>query len=275
MPVMAPHDLKTAFLLMGVLNVTPDSFSDGGLYLDHPAAVAHGRELVGEGAAIVDVGGESTRPGATPVALEEEERRVLPVIEKLAGSLGVPISVDTRKASLARRALDAGAAIVNDVSALADPEMAALLAERGAGTILMHMRGAPETMQDDPRYEDLVGEVAAFLAEAAARAEAAGVAAAAIALDPGFGFGKTRAQNLELVRRLDEIASLGYAVAIGLSRKSTLGQVTGRPPGERLAASVAAAALAVAHGARIVRAHDVRETLDAVRMAGAIAHGAP
>ena len=259
---------------MGVVNVTPDSFSDGGRYFAPSAAIAHARALAAEGAQLIDIGGESTRPGAAPVAPEEEARRVLPVIERLAKSVEVPISVDTRKAAIARAALDRGAAIVNDVSALADPDMAALLAERGAGAVLMHMRGSPETMQEDVRYEDLLGEVARFLAAAAARAEAAGLARDAIALDPGLGFGKSAAQNLEILRRLGEIASLGFPVCVGISRKSTLGKITGRPPGERLAASVAAAALAVARGARIVRAHDVRETVDAMRTAEAIAHPA-
>jgi dihydropteroate synthase len=260
--------------VMGILNVTPDSFSDGGLAFEPAAAIARGERLADEGAAIVDVGGESTRPGARPVPEEEEARRVIPVVAQLARTLAVPISVDTRKAAIARRALDAGAAIVNDVSALADPAMAPLLAERGAGAVLVHMRGAPETMQEDPRYEDVLCEVASFLARAAARAEAAGVAPEAIALDPGLGFGKTAAHNLEILARLDEIASLGHAVVIGISRKRTLGEITGRPPGERLAAGLAAAALAVSRGARVVRAHDVKETRDALAVAHAIGRGA-
>jgi dihydropteroate synthase len=255
--------------VMGIVNVTPDSFSDGGAAFEAPAAIARGEALAEAGADVIDVGGESTRPGAAPVPADEELRRIMPVVEALA-RLPVPISIDTRKAAVARRALEVGAAIVNDVSALGDEEMAPLVARSGAGVVLMHMRGTPADMQADPRYDDLLGEIAGFLAAAAARAEAAGVAPAHVALDPGLGFGKTAAHNLEILARLEEIASLGYPVAIGISRKSTLGAVTGRPPLERLSAGVAAAALAVARGARIVRTHDVRETLDAVRIAEAI-----
>jgi dihydropteroate synthase len=260
--------------VMGIVNVTPDSFSDAGEAFDAAAAIDRARRMVADGARIVDVGGESTRPGAPPVPLDEELRRVIPVIEALA-DLGVPISVDTRKAEVAARALAAGAAIVNDVAGLRDEAMRSAVARAGAGAIVMHMRGTPETMQADPRYDDLLGEVAGWLAERAAAAEAAGVAPDAIALDPGFGFGKTPDHNLELLRRLDELRSLGRPVAIGVSRKSTLGKVTGRPPGERLAAGIAAAAIAVRSGANIVRTHDVRETCDAVAMAAAIEGGAP
>lgn len=281
-PAPAPPTLRHARgtllldrpVVMGVVNVTPDSFSDGGVALGADAAVARGVRLIEDGAAIVDVGGESTRPGATPVALEEELRRVVPVIERLAAR-GAIISIDTRKAAVARRAIAAGAAIVNDVSALGDPDMAGAIADSEAGVILMHMRGTPETMQEDPRYADLLGEVCRFLMGAARRAQAAGIAAGAIALDPGFGFGKTAAHNIELLRRLSEIVSLGHPVAVGLSRKSTLGAITGRPVGERLAASIAAAALAASRGARIVRAHDVRETADALAVAHALAQGLP
>jgi dihydropteroate synthase len=260
-------------VVMGVVNVTPDSFSDGGLAATPEAAIARGRRLAEEGAAIVDVGGESTRPGATPVALEEEARRVLPVVEALA-ALAVPVSIDTRKPQVAALALAAGAAIVNDVGGLSDPRMVEEVARAHAGAVVMHMRGDPATMQDAPRYEDVVSEVAAFLDARAHAAIAAGVAPGAVAVDPGFGFGKTLAHNLALLRRLDEIASLGFPVLVGLSRKSALGALTGRPPGERMPASVAAAALAVARGASIVRAHDVRETVDAIAVAAAVGEGA-
>jgi dihydropteroate synthase len=255
---------------MGIVNVTPDSFSDGGRAFRPADAIALGERLAEEGAAIVDVGGESTRPGARPVPLEEEWRRLEPVLAAL-GRLPIPVSVDTRKAEIARRALGLGAAIVNDVSAFADPDMAPVVARGGAGAILVHMRGTPETMQDDPRYTNLVGEIAAFLDAAARRAMAAGVAHDFIALDPGIGFGKTAAHNLEILRRLPDLASLGFPLVIGISRKSTLGHIVGRPPGERLAAGVAAAAIAVSGGARIVRTHDVRETVDAIAVARAIA----
>jgi dihydropteroate synthase len=213
--------------LMGVVNVTPDSFSDGGLYLDPEAAIAHGRELAAAGAEILDVGGESTRPGAETVPGEEELRRVIPVIQGLLATEGV-ISVDTSKAAVAAAALEAGAGIVNDVTALrGDPEMAALCADRGATVVLMHMRGEPRTMQDDPRYDDVVAEVKAFLAERVETATAAGVAEDRIWLDPGIGFGKTAAHNMELLRRLGELRELGRPLVVGTSRKSFIGKVDG------------------------------------------------
>jgi dihydropteroate synthase len=256
--------------LMGVVNVTPDSFSDGGLYLDPARAIAHGAELVAAGAEILDVGGESTRPGAEPVSLEEELRRVTPVIEGLEGG-GAQISVDTSKAAVAAAALDAGAAIVNDVTALrGDPAMAALCAEREATVVLMHMLGSPRTMQDEPRYEDVVGDVKAFLGERVAAAVAAGIAAERIWLDPGIGFGKTAAHNLELLRRLAELRELGRPLVIGSSRKSFIGKVDGSGSGERLGGTIASSVLAAAEGAEVLRVHDVTEVAQALAVATAI-----
>ena len=256
--------------LMGVVNVTPDSFSDGGLYLDPEAAIAHGRELVAAGAEILDVGGESTRPGAEAVAQDEELRRVIPVIEGLVATED-QVSVDTSKAAVAAAALEAGAAIVNDVTALrGDPEMAALCAERGAGVVLMHMRGKPRTMQDDPRYEDVVDEVKAFLAERLEAAVAAGIAEDDIWLDPGIGFGKTAAHNMELLRRLGELRDLGRPLVIGTSRKSFIGKLDGSAAGERLGGTIASSVLAAAEGAAVLRVHDVAEARQALAVATAI-----
>jgi dihydropteroate synthase len=256
--------------LMGVVNVTPDSFSDGGLYLDAEAAIEHGRELEAAGAGILDVGGESTRPGAEEVALGEELRRVEPVVAGLAGG-GASISVDTSKAAVAASALDAGAEIVNDVTALrGDPEMAALCAERGATVVLMHMLGTPRTMQRDPVYEDVVAEVKAFLAERMEAAVAAGIAEERIWLDPGIGFGKTAEHNLELLRRLAELRELGRPLVIGASRKSFIGRVDGSDAGERLGGTIASSVLAAAEGAEVLRVHDVAEVGQAMAVAGAI-----
>jgi len=256
--------------LMGVVNVTPDSFSDGGLYLDPEAAIAHGRELARAGAEILDVGGESTRPGADPVDAEEELRRVVPVIRGLADA-GCVISVDTAKASVAAAALEAGATIVNDVTALrGDPEMAALCADRGATVVLMHMLGEPRTMQDDPRYDDVVAEVKAFLAERLAAAVAAGIAEQDVWLDPGIGFGKTAAHNMELLRRLGELRELGRPLVIGTSRKSFIGRVDGSGPGERLGGTIASSVLAAAEGAEVLRVHDVAEVGQALAVTAAI-----
>ncbi len=256
--------------LMGVVNVTPDSFSDGGLYFDPEAAIAHGRELAAAGAAILDVGGESTRPGAEVVPEDEELRRVVPVIEGLVATDG-QVSVDTSKAAVAAAALDAGAAIVNDVTALrGDPEMAALCAERGATVVLMHMRGEPRTMQDDPRYDDVVAEVKAFLAERLGAAVAAGIAEEDVWLDPGIGFGKTAAHNLELLRRLGELRELGRPLVIGTSRKSFIGRVDGSAAGERLGGTIASSVLAAAEGAEVLRVHDVAEVRQALAVATAI-----
>jgi dihydropteroate synthase len=256
--------------LMGVVNVTPDSFSDGGLYLDRVAAIAHGEELVRDGAAFLDVGGESTRPGAEPVAEAEELARVVPVVAGLAGE-GAEVSVDTSKAAVAAAALDAGAAIVNDVTALrGDPEMAALCAERGPTVVLMHMAGTPRTMQREPRYDDVVDEVRAFLAERVEAAVAAGVAAERIWVDPGIGFGKTATHNFELLRRLGELRELGHPVVVGTSRKSFIGAGDGSPAAERLGGTIASGLLAAAEGADVLRVHDVAEHAQALAVAAAV-----
>jgi dihydropteroate synthase len=256
--------------LMGVVNVTPDSFSDGGLYLDPEAAIAHGRELAAAGAEVLDVGGESTRPGAEAVPEDEELRRVIPVIQGLVAT-EASISVDTSKAAVAAAALDAGAEIVNDVTALrGDSGMAALCAERGATVVLMHMRGKPRTMQDDPRYEDVVAEVKAFLTERLEAATAAGIAEERVWLDPGIGFGKTAAHNMELLRRLGELRDLGRPLVIGTSRKSFIGKVDGSAAGERLGGTIASSVLAAAEGAEVLRVHDVAEVRQALAVATAI-----
>ncbi|HEX5989860.1 MAG TPA: dihydropteroate synthase [Solirubrobacterales bacterium] len=256
--------------LMGVVNVTPDSFSDGGLYFDPEAAVAHGRELAAAGAEILDVGGESTRPGAEAVPEDEELRRVIPVIRGSAAA-GTRISVDTSKAAVAAAALDAGAEIVNDITALrGDQEMARLCAERQATVVLMHMRGEPRTMQDDPRYGDVVAEVKAFLAGRLEAAVAAGIAEERVWLDPGIGFGKTAAHNMELLRRLGELRELGRPLVIGTSRKSFIGKVDGSAAGERLGGTIASSVLAAAEGAEVLRVHDVAEVRQALAVATAI-----
>jgi dihydropteroate synthase len=257
------------FRVMGVVNVTPDSFSDGGEFLDPAAAIAHGRRLAAEGAEILDIGGESTRPGAEPVDADEELRRVLPVIEAL-GEADAQISIDTTKAEVARQALDAGASIVNDVSAFRfAPELAGLVAEADADCCLMHMLGEPRTMQDDPRYDDVVADVKAFLEERMEFAIAAGVREERIWLDPGIGFGKTVEHNLELLRRLDEIVALGRPVVVGTSRKSFLGKLTGRPEKERLPGTIATNVIALERGARVFRVHDVAESVAALAVAAA------
>jgi dihydropteroate synthase len=256
---------------MGIVNVTPDSFSDGGLFLDAPAAVEHGRRLAAEGAAILDVGGESTRPGAEPVTPEEELRRVLPVIETLAGDGSARVSIDTTKPAVARAALEAGAGLVNDVSAFRlDPAMAALVAESGAGCCLMHMLGEPRTMQDDPRYDDVVSEVKAFLEERLAFAVAEGIPEERVWLDPGIGFGKTVEHNLELLRRLGELVALGRPVVIGTSRKRFLGTLAGgRDEADRLPGTIATNVLALERGASVFRVHDVAQNADALAVAAA------
>jgi len=263
---VAPHPQ-----VMGVLNVTPDSFSDGGRYLDPEAAVAHARALVAEGASVVDIGGESSRPGAEPVDEAEELRRVVPVIEALAGE--VRLSIDTVKPAVARAAVAAGATLVNDVSASAEVALAA--ADGGAGYVVMHRKGTARTMQDDPHYDDVVVEVKSFLAEQAQRARAAGIEE--IWVDPGIGFGKTSAHNLSLLRHLDEIVDLGYPVLVGTSRKAFLGRLLAEsdgasesvPTDDRLAGSLATATWAVAHGAAMIRAHDVRASVQAVKVVAA------
>jgi dihydropteroate synthase len=262
---------------MGIVNVTPDSFSDGGLYLDAERAIAHGRELAAAGAEIVDVGGESTRPGAGEVDAGEELRRVAPVVEALAASAGGAIvSIDTSKAAVAEVALAAGAAIVNDVTALrGDPELAAVCAAGGCEVVLMHMLGTPRTMQADPRYDDVVDDVKAFLAGRIEAAVAAGITEERIWVDPGIGFGKTVAHNLELVRRLGELRDLGRPLVVGTSRKSFIGRLTGREVGERLGGTVATNALVVAAGADVVRVHDAAAARDAIVVTEAILGGRP
>jgi dihydropteroate synthase len=260
-------------VVMGVVNVTPDSFSDGGQWLDRAAAIAHGRDLAGQGAAILDIGGESTRPGAEPVAEQEELRRVIPVLEGLADA-GARRSIDTSKATVAGAALAAGATIVNDVTALrGDAAMAPLLAERGCDVCLMHMLGEPRTMQRDPRYGDVVDDVKAFLAERLEFAVARGIAEERVWLDPGIGFGKNIEHNLQLLRRLDELVALGRPIVIGTSRKSFLGRITGRGPLERVPATIATNVLALAAGARVFRVHDVAEAHDALLVAAATLRG--
>jgi dihydropteroate synthase len=257
--------------VMGVVNVTPDSFSDGGVNFDPGDAAASARRMLAEGAAIVDVGGESTRPGADGVNADAELRRVVPVLEALEGE--VPFSIDTSKAEVARRALELGAELVNDVSALrADPELAAAVAESGAYLCLMHMQGEPRTMQLDPRYDDVVSEVAAFLEERLGVAVAAGIAEERVCLDPGIGFGKTVEHNFELIRRLGELTALGRPVLVGISRKSSLGKLLGDPDATTgsVAASVGAAVAAYERGATILRVHDVREHVEALTAARAV-----
>jgi dihydropteroate synthase len=256
-------------LMMGVVNVTPDSFSDGGLFLDAEAAIDHGLRLRADGADVVDVGGESTRPGAEPVDEAEELRRVVPVVEALAAS-GARVSIDTAKAGVARAALGAGASIVNDVTAFrGSAEMAGLVAESGAGCVLMHMLGEPRTMQRDPRYEDVVSDVRAFLEERLAFAVSEGVPEERVWLDPGIGFGKTLEHNLELLRRLDEIAAIGPPVVIGTSRKSFLGKLTGRSELDRVAGTIATNVMALERGASVFRVHDVAEVRDGLTVAAA------
>ncbi len=268
--------MSPAFRLMGVVNVTPDSFSDGGQFLDPAAAVAHGRELVAQGADILDVGGESTRPGAQPVDVAEELRRVVPVVEGLARECpGTQISIDTMKAAVAEAALAAGASLVNDVSALrADPRMAAVVAASGADCCLMHMLGEPRTMQRDPRYEDVVDDVEAFLGERIRFAVGEGIAVERLLLDPGIGFGKTVEHNLELLRRLDQLCALGPPVVIGTSRKGFLGRIlAGAEAGERLPGTLATNVIAFQRGARVFRVHDVAPVRAALTVAAATLSG--
>jgi dihydropteroate synthase len=256
-------------LVMGVVNVTPDSFFDGGRYADATAAAAHARRLVEEGADVIDIGGESSRPGATRVSGDEELARVRPVLEKLT-DLPVPVSVDTTRPEVMREALELGATMINDITALSAPGAVEVVAGSGAAVCLMHMQGEPGTMQDDPVYGDVVAEVRAFLAGRAAACVAAGITRECIVVDPGFSFGKKTAHNLRLLAHLDAIVALGYPVLVGLSRKSSLGRITGENPADRLPASVAGALLAVQRGAAIVRAHDVAATRDALAVLAAV-----
>jgi len=256
---------------MGILNVTPDSFSDGGAFYSPDAAVARGLELAGQGADLVDIGGESTRPGAQAVPLEEELRRTIPVIERLVRQTSIPLSIDTSKAEVARQALDAGASLINDVTALqGDPGMASVASQARCGVILMHMRGEPRTMQQRPRYADVAAEVAAFLKTAAARARSAGIHASRILIDPGIGFGKTVRHNLRLMRHLDRIVKLGYPVVIGPSRKSFIGKLTGASAQDRLPGTLACLSAADRVGVAVVRVHDAAQARQFLEVARAI-----
>ena len=261
-------DLSTP-RVMGIVNVTPDSFSDGGKFNTTDKAVAHAMELVAQGADILDIGGESTRPGATPVPLEEELNRVIPVIKALV-QVGVPLSIDTYKPEVMRAAIDAGADIVNDVCALREPNALEIVAASKVGVCLMHMQGRPQTMQADPQYQDVVKEVTDFLAARLKASEQAGIARERIVLDPGFGFGKRTSHNLTLLNHLSSLQSLGLPLLIGLSRKSVLGQVVGSAVDERIHASIAASVVSVMRGANIVRVHDVKPTVDALKIVSAV-----
>ncbi len=266
-------DIADKTLVMGIVNVTPDSFFDGGAHFDADSAVAHGMRLIQDGADILDVGGESSRPGAAPVTPGEEQRRVLPVVERLV-PLGVPVSVDTMHAETARRALAAGVVMINDISAFrADPEMAGVAAEAGCACVLMHMQGTPQTMQAAPAYGDVVDDIRAFLAERTEFALSRGVRLENIWLDPGFCFGKTVEQNLLLLRRLDEFLTPGRPLLLGTSNKSTIGAVMDAPPGERTLGTAATVAFAIAKGVHCVRVHDVKTMAGVARMCDAIRHG--
>lgn len=260
--------------VMGVLNVTPDSFSDGGVYFDPDEAIRRGTEMAEQGADLIDVGGESTRPGSDLVAEDEEWRRVGRVVETLVRKVDVPLSIDTMKPAVAEKAIRAGASIVNDVSGMRDPAMVRLVAQERVGVVAMHMLGNPKTMQQDPHYADVVGEVRAFLLDRIRALTAAGVAPESIAVDPGIGFGKSLEHNLSLIRGLDTLAELGHPVVVGVSRKSFIGKVGAGEPGQRLPGSLAAATLAVLHGASVVRVHDVLETVRAMRVVDAVRRSA-
>jgi dihydropteroate synthase len=260
----------SAPVVMGVVNVTPDSFSDGGRYFDAGAAVEHGIRLAEEGAAILDIGGESTRPGAAAVDAEEELRRILPVIERLRAGTAAVISVDTSKPQVMQAAAAAGAGLINDVRALREPGALAAAVSTGCAVCLMHMQGEPRTMQRAPAYGDVVSEIKAFLSDRVQVALAAGLPAGRIAIDPGFGFGKTVEHNLQLLRRLGELAAGDVPLLAGLSRKSLVGKLTGRPEGERVYGSIALAVIAAWNGARIIRAHDVAATIDALNTVAAV-----
>jgi dihydropteroate synthase len=264
-------DCSERTLVMGIVNVTPDSFSDGGRFVDPDAAAAHARRLIEDGADIVDVGGESTRPGSDPVLADEERRRVVPVVERLAETTTVPVSIDTRKAEVAAAALEAGAAIVNDVSAGTDPEMFDVVRERDAAIVLMHMKGDPKTMQEAPHYDDVVGEVHEFLRERIEAAAFAGVDPERIAIDPGIGFGKDLEQNLRLMHRIDALLDLGRPIVVGPSRKRFIGVLLDVPENERVEGTAGAVAWMVARGTHVVRVHDVKQIGRVVRIVDAIA----
>lgn len=266
------YDFSARTHIMGVLNVTPDSFSDGGHYASVDGAVRRALDMVEEGADFIDIGGESTRPGSDPVGTEEEIRRIVPVIERLAAATDVPLSVDTCKAGVARFALAAGAVVVNDITGLHhDDAMAGVIAQASASVVLMHIRGTPRTMQSDPRYEDLIGEVNRYLDEGITRAQAAGIGQ--IIVDPGIGFGKTVGHNLEILRNLSEFRRPGFPLLVGPSRKSFIGTILDLPVGERLEGTAAAVAVAIMNGAHIVRVHDVRAMTRVARVVDAIRHG--
>lgn len=264
-------DLLKQTYIMGILNVTPDSFSDGGQFFDRDVAIRHALDMVEQGADIIDVGGESTRPESEPLSLEEELGRVIPVIEAIITKINVPVSIDTYKSEVARRALEAGAAIVNDISALRfDPAMVKLVAERQVPVILMHMQGEPKTMQENPVYEDVMGEIGEFLRERAEFAIQSGVKRENIIIDPGLGFGKTREHNLEVMRRLPELKKLGFPVLVGPSRKRFIGMTLDLPENDRLEGTAAAVCYAIVQGANIVRVHDVKEMVRVTRMTDAM-----
>ncbi|MEX2116871.1 MAG: dihydropteroate synthase [Bacteroidota bacterium] len=263
------YDLSSRPFVMGILNVTPDSFSDGGRFVSPQDAIRHGIQLARDGADFLDVGGESTRPGSNPVSVEEELRRVIPVISELSRSVGIPISVDTYKSEVAHDALSAGASIVNDVTGLTfDRRMPSVIADHKATAIVMHMKGTPKTMQENPHYDDLLGEVKEFLEKSAGTARAFGIQQ--IIVDPGIGFGKTLSHNLELMKRLPELVSLGHPILVGPSRKSFIGTILDAPPDQRLEGSIAASIICVMKGASIVRVHNVRETVRALKILHAV-----
>ena len=262
-------DLTTP-IVMGIVNVTPDSFSDGGKYSQRDQAIAHALKLAEEGADILDIGGESTRPNATPVGLQEELDRVVPVIESLSKQINIPISIDTYKPQVMQAAINAGASMVNDVRALQVDGALAVVAKSNVGVCLMHMQGLPATMQNNPQYNDIVNDVKAFLAARLQASIDAGVPTSRILLDPGFGFGKTREHNISLIQHLDEFASLGQPILVGLSRKSVLGQMTGNDVDARLYASIAASMIAAQKGAKILRVHDVKATVEVLKVLAAI-----
>ncbi|MGA1979654.1 MAG: dihydropteroate synthase [Sedimentisphaerales bacterium] len=264
-------DFSAGCVVMGVLNVTPDSFSDGGQFFDKDKAIERGEQMAGDGAAILDVGGESTRPGSASVSAEEQIRRVVPVIEALAKKVDVPISIDTANYEVAEAALDAGAAMINDITALSDERMGELAGERGVPVVLMHIQGTPATMQIEPKYKDVVGEVRQFLLERAERAEQFGIDRSKIFIDPGIGFGKTTEHNLELLRNIGKFVTTGYHVCVGASRKSFIGKITGKgKPTERIFGTAATVALCAVAGVSIVRVHDVAEMIDVVEIINAV-----
>ena len=264
-------DFSAGCLVMGVLNVTPDSFSDGGEFFDPDKAVEHGMQMAADGAAIIDIGGESTRPGSDSVSVDQQIQRVVPVIEALSKKTDVPVSIDTYKFEVAKAAVEAGAAIMNDITALSDERMGELAAERQLPVVLMHMQGTPATMQNEPKYDDIVGEVLGFLLDRAKRAEKLGVSKDMIFIDPGIGFGKTTGHNLLLLRNINRFVAAGYRVLVGTSRKRFIGQITGKEnPAERIFGTAATVALCAAAGVSIVRVHDVAEMVDVIKVTNAV-----